>query len=605
MRMLVSCIPFDRGRSGISVYMRHTVAALARAGHELTLVIEPEAADEPAFSGFPHIVAPRWTKRPVLSMLWHLFILPFKIRFRDFDMAILCAANRRAFCRYPIFTAAVVHDLSQYHVETKYDRFRMFYIKHLLPHFVRKAQAVVAISRSTAADLKRFWNIPERRLHVIYNGLSVMPESEERDAAHWLAEHGVTGSYILYISRLEHPGKNHVNLIRAYGLLPRELAERFELVLPGAEWSGADAVFEAAEKSPYAGHIHLTGFVDSGMLPALYRNAACYVFPSFFEGFGLSLIEAMHYGTPCACSDSSSLGELGEGAALLFDPAEPREIAAALEKLLGSGEIRAELRAAGLRRAAEFSWDKTAASLAALGARPRIFGVPCDNVTMAEALEKLDELVKKRGAFAAFINAHCLNIACNDPEYRNVLDSADAVWPDGSGMRLAGRILGFRVPENVNGTDMFPLICARPYRIFMLGAAPGVAETAMKKAAAKFPKAEFVGASPGFFADEADERAVIARISELDPDILLVAMGVPRQEKWIHRHRSELKCGVALAVGGLLDFISERIPRAPMWMRRSGIEWCYRLYREPVRLFRRYVIGNPLFTLRLIFRRRQ
>ena len=603
MRILVSCIPFDRGRSGISVYIRHVVSELARAGHELTLVIEPEAAEEPAFSGFPRIVAPRWTKRPALSMLWHLFILPRRIRPRDYDMAILCAANRRALRRYPVFTVAVVHDLSQYHVPTKYDRFRMFYIKHLLPHFVRKAQAVAAISRSTAADLERFWKIPRGRLHVIYNGLSVREERDRADLAPWLAGHGIDRPYILYISRLEHPGKNHVNLIRAYGMLPRELAERFELVLPGAEWSGSEAVFAAAAASPYAGNIRLTGFVDAELLPELYRHAACYVFPSFFEGFGLSLIEAMHYGVPCACSNCSSLGELGEGAALLFDPEQPAGIAAALEKLLVSEETRAELRAAGLKRAAEFSWEKTAAELTALAARPRVFGVPCDTVTMAAALDKLDGLVKKRGGFAAFVNAHCLNVACRDPEYRKVLESADAVWPDGSGVRLAGRIRGFAVPENVNGTDMFPLICAKPYRIFMLGAAPGVAETALRKAAAKFPEARFVGSAPGFFADAADERAVIDRINALDPDILLVAMGVPRQEKWICRHRAELKCGVALAVGGLLDFVSERIPRAPMWMRKCGIEWCYRLYREPCRLFRRYVIGNPLFVLRLLFRK--
>ena len=78
-------------------------------------------------------------------------------------------------------------------------------------------------------------------------------------------------------------------------------------------------------------------------------------------------------------------------------------------------------------------------------------------------------------------------------------------------------------------------------------------------------------------------------------------MGVPLQEKWIDRHRAELNCGVALAVGGLLDFVSGRIPRAPKWLRRLGLEWCYRLYQEPKRLFKRYVIGNPLFVLRLLF----
>jgi len=220
-----------------------------------------------------------------------------------------------------------------------------------------------------------------------------------------------------------------------------------------------------------------------------------------------------------------------------------------------------------------------------------------------QARDRLDELIRRRSGFAAFINAHCLNIACKDPAYVDILNRADAVWPDGSGIRMAGRIRRFPVPENVNGTDMFPLICAKPYRIFMLGAAPGVAEKAMANAQAEFPGAQFVGAAPGFFADEAEERAVIRRINALDPDVLLVAMGVPRQEKWIDEHRSKLVCGVVMAVGGLLDFVSGRIPRAPLWMRKLGIEWCYRLYQEPVRLFRRYVIGNPLFLLRVIFRK--
>ena len=137
----------------------------------------------------------------------------------------------------------------------------------------------------------------------------------------------------------------------------------------------------------------------------------------------------------------------------------------------------------------------------------------------------------------------------------------------------------------------------------MLGGKPGVAEKAMENAKAKFPAAKFIGAAPGFFADSAEEQKVIEKINALDPDILLVAMGVPKQEKWIAKHRHELVCGIALAVGGLLDFVSGRIPRAPVWMRRLGIEWCYRLYQEPRRMFRRYVIGNPLFLLRVIFRK--
>lgn len=599
MKILVSCVPFDRGKSGISVYIRELTAALAARGHELTLIVEKDAVDH--FPGFQKIVLPGFCRRAVFSMLYHLWILPFRINFRKYDMAIICAANRRAFCRYPVFTAAVVHDLSQYHVEAKYDRLRMFYIRRLLPRYVRKAQAPVAISRSTAADMTEYWHIPAGRISVIPDGLSVVGGGG--DAGPWLRSHGISEPFVLYISRLEHPGKNHVNLIRAWNLLPPRLAERYDLVLAGSPWNGSDRIFQEAAMSPFSAHIHFPGFVASEMLPDLYRRAAGYVFPSFFEGFGLSLIEAMHFELPCCCSNTSSLKEIGEGAALLFDPGSAPDIADALTRLLTDETLRGELRAAGKRRAGEFTWDNAALSFAALDRRPRIFGVPCDNVTMEQALKRLDEIVEKRSGFAAFINAHCLNIACRDRDYAAILEKADAVWPDGSGVRLAGRLRGFPVPENVNGTDMFPLICSRPYRIYMLGAAPGVADTAMQKAKRLYPAAKFVGAAPGWFPDEAAERAVIAEINSLDPDILLVAMGVPLQEKWICRHRHELRCGAALAVGGLLDFVSERIPRAPLWMRRAGIEWCYRLYQEPVRLFRRYIIGNPLFILRVLFRR--
>lgn len=600
MKILLSCVPFDGGRSGISVYIRHLVSALEAREQDLTLIVESDA--QAFFPGRSLIVLPRCCRHAAVSMLYHLFVLPFRIKFKKYDMAILCAANRRAFCRYPIFTSAVVHDLSQYHVPAKYDPFRMFYIKHLLPHFVRKAQTVTAISCSTADDLHRFWRIPEEKISVICDGLS-LPAGEGTDAGQWLAEHGVRRPFVLYISRLEHPGKNHVNLIRAWELLPPELSEKYDLVLPGASWNGSDAVFRAAESSPCAEHIHFPGFVPSELLVSLYHRAAGYVFPSFFEGFGLSLIEAMSCGVPCACSNTSSLREIGEGAALLFDPARSEEIASALTELLTSEPTRERLKAAGLRRAALYTWENAADSFLRLAYRPRIFGVPCDNETMDEALDRLEKLVKKRSSFGAFINAHCLNIACRDREYVEILQKADAVWPDGSGVRMAGRIRRFPVPDNVNGTDMFPLICRRPWRIFMLGGAPGVAETALLKAREKFPAAQFVGAAPGFFSDEEEERAVIERIDALDPDILLVAMGVPKQEKWIARHRKELVCGVALAVGGLLDFVSERIPRAPLWMRKLSIEWCYRLYQEPRRMFRRYVLGNPLFLLRVLFRK--
>ena len=127
-----------------------------------------------------------------------------------------------------------------------------------------------------------------------------------------------------------------------------------------------------------------------------------------------------------------------------------------------------------------------------------------------------------------------------------------------------------------------------------------MAEAAAENVRRLYPAARIAGTHHGYFANADEERRTIDEINAANPDLLLVAFGVPAQEKWIDAHRKELHCGAALAVGGLLDFVSGRIPRAPLWMRRAGIEWIYRLYQEPVRLFRRYVLGNPLFLFRVL-----
>ena len=586
MKILLSAIPFDNGKSGISVYIREVVKALEQAGHDLTLIVEDDGAEE--FGRFELI---RIKKRGALfSMLYSLFILPWRINWKKFDFCIMLAANRRVFCRYPIYTVAVVHDLSQYHVPVKYDAFRMFYIKHILPHYVRKAQAICAISQSTCDDLVRYWKIPAEKISVVYNGFTAPAEMETEKK-----------KQILYISRIEHPGKNHLNLLKAFELLPEKIRQEYTLVMPGAKWNGAETVFEYAEKSPCSAQFQFTGFVDFGKLPELYARSSMYIFPSHFEGFGLSLLEAMSAGIPCACSNNSSLGELGRGVAELFDPSSPESIAKAMEKILANPEYQKKLSAAGREKAAQFSWEKTANGLTDIYSRKSVcvFGVRYFTGTMQEALAQLDVLVAgKQNHHVAFINAHCLNIAYKDRAYKQVLNDCSAVFADGIGAKIGAKILGYKVEENVNGTDMFPLLAQKPYRIYLFGGSPEVAAAALEKARAIKGKAEFIGSSDGFFKGKS-EAALLAELNELKPDLLLVAMGVPKQEMWISRNLSKLPGCTAIGVGGLLDFVSERIPRAPLWMRKANLEWCFRLYCEPARLFKRYIIGNPLFILRV------
>ncbi|MBR4370236.1 MAG: glycosyltransferase family 4 protein [Victivallales bacterium] len=356
MRLFVSCVPFDDGRSGISVYIRHVIRELAAQGHDLTLLIEPGMSHH--FNGFKTIEMPSFTRRAVFSMLYHAFVVPFMISRDKYDACLITAANRRSFLFYRVPTMSVVHDLSQYHVENKYDAFRTFYIKKVLPWLIRGSKFVAAVSHATATDLERYWHVPHEKIHVAYNGLS-LPETHRSG---WLAAHPRlrSGHYVFYVSRLEHPGKNHVRLIQAYEGLPEKLRHDFPLVLAGADWPGSEAIHAAAEASPAKDDIVFCGFVDSADMKEAYENAACYVFPSLFEGFGLSLIEAMHYGVPCGCSNTSSLGEIGGDTSVQFDPTSVDEIRQALITLLTDEKERARLHAEGPKRAAQFNWQNHA-----------------------------------------------------------------------------------------------------------------------------------------------------------------------------------------------------------------------------------------------------
>lgn len=354
MKLLVSCIPYDKGKSGISVYTRNLVQELVRLGHELTLLLEPGVASEDLGVSCRTKHAPGWTSSPSLSMLWHLLLLPFWIRRhrKRFDGMIICAANRRVCAFYPVPTAATIHDLANFHIEGKYSRLRMFYLAHILPFFAKRAHHLVAVSGATKSDMLRFWHCQEEQVSVLYNGCTLPDELKG----------GIHGSSILYISRIEHPGKNHIRLIEAYGRLAPEVAQAHPLVLAGADWKDAEIVHEAASKSPNAAHIRFTGFIKE--LAPLWHDAGFYVFPSMFEGFGLSLVEAMASGIPCACSNNGSLGEIGADVAITFPPEDVDAMAAALRQLLGeSAEERAKRIARGLEHAKKFSWSDHAAGM--------------------------------------------------------------------------------------------------------------------------------------------------------------------------------------------------------------------------------------------------
>lgn len=224
---------------------------------------------------------------------------------------------------------------------------------------------------------------------------------------------------------------------------------------------------------------------------------------------------------------------------------------------------------------------------------------------IAVLTDRLDGMNFTRIAFA---NAHCVNVAADDPNYRARL-AEFTVFADGIGVDLASKMLhGTPFPDNLNGTDFVPrFLGALPGRrsVALVGAAPGVAELAAENLRRVFPQHDFQAISDGFFKDGLETEIVLARLRRFSPDITLVALGVPRQELFIARHLTIHETTLAIGVGALLDFMSGRVVRAPLVWRTLRLEWLFRLMLEPARLWGRYVVGNPRFLLRIFVQARR
>jgi exopolysaccharide biosynthesis WecB/TagA/CpsF family protein len=202
----------------------------------------------------------------------------------------------------------------------------------------------------------------------------------------------------------------------------------------------------------------------------------------------------------------------------------------------------------------------------------------------------------------AFCNAHVVNLAASNGGFRAALASF-LVLPDGIGVDIGSRLLyGVSFPANLNGTDFIPRLLvssAHPLRVGLIGARAGVAERAATALRALDPRHDIIAICDGYFEPDA-ENEILASLAGHGLDILLVAFGNPRQELWIAQKIGPQHARLAIGVGALFDFLAGEMPRAPEWLRMLRLEWLYRLALEPSRLWRRYVLGNPAFILRML-----
>lgn len=231
-------------------------------------------------------------------------------------------------------------------------------------------------------------------------------------------------------------------------------------------------------------------------------------------------------------------------------------------------------------------------------------GVQVDVLDTNGLRERVLELAAgQRQTKVMYVNADCMLLSLKNEDYRQVLNSADLVYADGVGVVWGARLWSYRLPGRSTGADFMLEFCKefarRGLSVFLLGAKEGIAEEAAERLIKKIPDLNIKGTQHGFFKKE-EEGAVINKINELKPDILLVGLGAPYQEKWIDVNAKKLEVPVIWGVGGLFDFVSDRTWRGPQYLLDHGFEWLCRLLTEPRRLSYRYVIGNTKFLFYLL-----
>jgi len=229
----------------------------------------------------------------------------------------------------------------------------------------------------------------------------------------------------------------------------------------------------------------------------------------------------------------------------------------------------------------------------------RILGFRIDRVSMDSALACIENFIAERvPRYLVTADASMVVTAKEDPELAGIVDRADLVTPDGAGILWASRKLRTPITDKVSGVDlvaqMVRLSAEKGYRIFFFGAGPGVAQEAADNLLKRYPGAHIVGTRDGYFKPD-QEAEIVAQIKAAKPDMLFVAMGIPKQEKWITRYKDEIGVPVSAGIGGSFDVYSGRVKRAPMFMQRNGLEWLHRLAANPKKIGK--VMTLPKFVM--------
>ena len=356
---LIYLVPDETG--GMETYARELIPALLRErpGLRLTAFVNREAAEAsqgPWWQFIPAVTVPVRARQRSQWVRGEQQLLPPLAKRSGVDLVHSLASTAPTWGAFR--RVVTIHDVIYRMYPEAHPGLRSLAMRLIVPLAARRSHRIIVPSVATREDLIRLLKVPPGRIEVVPNGLGTSPP------LHWVTEEELrrrhdlgTRPFVLTVSA-KRPHKNLIRLVEALAVIPNE--RRPILVLPGYATSHEEELRAFSARLGLAADTRFLGWVSDEELEGLYRCAACFVFPSLYEGFGLPVLEAMARGVPVACSDRGALAEVIDGAAVMFDPEQPRGIAAAIERLLADPAERDRLSSAGRANAARFSWAETA-----------------------------------------------------------------------------------------------------------------------------------------------------------------------------------------------------------------------------------------------------
>ncbi|WJR78795.1 WecB/TagA/CpsF family glycosyltransferase [Bradyrhizobium sp. NP1] len=459
------------------------------------------------------------------------------------------------------------------------------------------------VAAVSVADQSQFCRIRPRGLVCIENGanISKFENAASRDPV----------KSMIWIGRFSQ-NKRLDRLIHFFAALLRRDPD-WRLTVAGRPWDfGVEQLQDWASAANIEHALTIVEAPDDAEIKRLVQGCSVVASSSDYEGFGIAPIEGMSAGLFPLLSDIAPFQRLvansGVGTNLNFD--EPGAAAADfLERWKEVSDNYSSMRKTAIDAASRYGWEHVSGRYQslyadALGARRRtILDVPFFVGTQAEAVERIDaEYSQGKSTIVAFANANALNVASRNEKFCALLKRS-LVMNDGIGVDAASRILfGSSFPQNLNGTDFTPYFFKNTrnnYRIFFLGSSSGVAERAARRLIEMCGRHQIAGCQNGY-SRAGDAVAIRAKIIASGADVVLVAMGNPLQEMWLAENLDATGCRLGFGVGALFDFLAGEVSRAPPWVRAARVEWVYRLLLEPGRLWRRYILGNPIFLMRVV-----